>query len=54
MLTFRLPYGNQAELGIKYSSVAMVVRVPSWEERVEKGFGGVGEKMEEDVIVLDD
>ncbi|PIA93152.1 hypothetical protein CB0940_05228 [Cercospora beticola] len=49
-----MAYGNQAELGIKYSSVAMVVRVPSWEERVKKGFGEVEEKMEEDVIVLDE
>lgn len=42
-------------MGIQYSSVAMIVRVPNWEERARKGFGEeVEEKMEEDVIVLDD
>ncbi|PPJ55690.1 hypothetical protein CBER1_05859 [Cercospora berteroae] len=49
-----MAYGNQAELGIQYSSVAMVVRVPIWVERVMNGFGEVEGKMEGDVVVLDD
>ncbi|CAK4008688.1 hypothetical protein B0A50_05709 [Lecanosticta acicola] len=32
-----LAYGNQAELKVKYSSAAIVVRIPGWEERNGKG-----------------
>ncbi|KAF7192898.1 hypothetical protein HII31_05768, partial [Pseudocercospora fuligena] len=28
-----LAYGNQAELGIKYTTAALVVKIPSWDER---------------------
>ncbi|KAI5360059.1 hypothetical protein Slin15195_G119210 [Septoria linicola] len=49
-----LAYGNQAELSVKYSSAALIVRVPSWEERKPKQEGPESTTAVEDVIVIDD
>jgi hypothetical protein len=40
-------YGNEAELTVKYNSVALVVKVPSWEERKPKTMGEEEEKKED-------
>ncbi|RMY46780.1 hypothetical protein D0863_15775 [Hortaea werneckii] len=47
-----LVYGNEAELSTRYSSAALVVRIPSWAERRGGGADGVRGGTREDPMVL--